>query len=112
MGDKMQAAWTYKNHEIEEGLKPGTKTFRYFFKILESGEKKCNYCVWIADDALGQFDPSKEFDSIVASRKAAWHQWVKGKIDAGDFRNRALKIEKEGQQEINLSDMPYHIKSD
>ena len=108
----MQATWTYKNHEIYEGLKPGSKTFRYFFKILESGEKKCNYCVWITDDALGQFDSSKEFDSVVASRKAAWHQWVKGKIDDGDFRNRALKIEKEGQQEINLSNMPYHAKPD
>jgi hypothetical protein len=110
MGDKMEATWTYKNHEIKEGLKPGSKTFRYFFKILESGEKKCNYCVWIADDALDQFHPAKEFDAIVTSRKAAWQQWVKGKIDDGDFRNRALTFEKEDQQEINLSDIPDHIK--
>lgn len=106
----MQTTWTYKNHEIEEGLKPGSKTFRYFFKILESGEKKCNYCVWITDDTLDQFDSSKDFDAIVTSRKADWHQWVKGKIDGGDFRNRALRIGKEGQEEINLSDMSDHIK--
>ncbi len=93
----MQTTWTYKNHEIEEGLKPGSKTFRYFFKILESGEKKCNCCVWIADDTLGQFDSSKDFQAIVASRKSGWHQWVKEKIDREDFRNRALKFDKDGQ---------------
>ena len=108
----MKNAWTYKNHEIKEGLKPGSKTFRYFFKILENGEKKCNYCVWIADDALGRLDPSKEFDGIIASNKAAWQQWVKDKIDNGDFRNRALKLEVEGQREIDLSEMTDHIKTD
>ena len=111
-GDYMNNAWTYKNHEIEEGLKPGSKTFRYFFKILENDEKKCNYCVWIADDALGRLDPSKDFDGIIASNKAAWQQWVKDKIDNGDFRNRALKLEIEGQHEIDLSDMTDHIKPD
>jgi len=110
MGDQMQTTWTYKNYEIEEGLKPGSKTFRYFFKILEGGGKKCNCCVWIADEALSQFDQAKKFDAIVASQKDAWHRWVRGKIDEGDFRNRALKIEKEGQLEINLSDMSDHIK--
>ena len=29
----MKNAWTYKNHEIEEGLKPGSKTFRYFLRF-------------------------------------------------------------------------------
>jgi len=106
----MQTTWTYKNHEIQEGLKPGSKTLRYFFKILESGGKKCNYCVWVADEALSQFDQAKKFDAIVASQKDAWHNWVKGKIDQGDFRNRALKIGKEGQLEINLSDMSDHIR--
>ena len=106
----MQNTWTYKNYEIEEGLKPGSKTFRYFFKILESGEKKCNYCVWITDEALSQFDQAKKFNAIVASQKDAWHHWVKGKIDEDDFRNRALKIEKDGQLEINLSEMSDHIK--
>jgi len=108
----MKNTWTYKNHDIEEGLKPGSKTFRYFFKIFENGDKKCNYCVWIADDALGKFDPSKKFDGIIASNKADWHQWVKDKIDNVDFRNRALKLELEGQHEINLSDMTDHIKPD
>jgi putative sterol carrier protein len=108
----MQEKWTYKNYEIEEGLKPGSKTFRYFFKILQNGDKKCNYCVWIADNAIDQFDPSQEFDAVVASQKDVWQEWVKGKIDAGDFRNRALKIEKEGRHEINLSEMSDHIKPD
>ena len=108
----MQNPWTYKNFEISEGLKPGSKTFRYFFKVLESGQKKCNYCIWIVNDALTRFDPSKDFNAIVASRKDTWHQWVKAKIDGGDFRNRALKFEKAGEQEINLSDMSDHVTPD
>lgn len=108
----MENTWTYKNFEIREGLKPGSKTFRYFFKVLESGEKKCNYCVWIVDDALTRFDPSKDFNAIVAFRKDSWHQWVKAKIDSGDFHNRALKIEKSGEQEINLSDISEHVTVD
>ena len=108
----MENTWTYKNVEIREGLKPGSKTFRYFFKVLESGEKKCHYCVWIVDDALTRFDPSKDFNAIVAARKNGWHQWVKGKIDDGDFRNRALKCDKTGEQEINLSEMSDHVRQD
>ena len=108
----MENTWTYKNVEIREGLKPGSKTFRYFFKVLESGEKKCHFCVWIVDDALTRFDPSKDFNAIVAARKNSWHQWVKGKIDAGDFRNRALKCDKTGEQEINLSEMSDHVRPD
>lgn len=110
--DKMQEKWTYRNYEIEEGLKPGSKTFRYFFKVLENGEKKCNYCVWIADNAIEKFDPSQEFDAVVSSQKTVWHEWVKKKIDEKDFRNRALKIEKQGQHEINLSEMSEHIRPD
>lgn len=101
----MQPTWTYKNFQIQEGLKPGSKTLRYFFKVVEGDEKKCNYCVWIADDALSGFDPSEDFNAIVASRKEVWHRWVKAKIDAGDFRNLALKIEKTGEHEINLSEL-------
>ena len=108
----MQDTWTYKNVEISEGLKPGSTTFRYFFKVLEGGQKKCNYCVWIVDDALTRFDPSKDFNAIVASRKDTWHKWVKAKIDGGDFRNRALKFEKKGEQEIDLSEMSEHITPD
>ena len=108
----MKNTWTYKNFEISEGLKPGSNTFRYFFKVLESGEKKCHYCVWIVDDALIRFDPSKDFNAIVAARKNSWHQWVKGKINGRDFRNRALKCDKTGEHEINLSDMFDHVRPD
>ena len=52
----MQKTWTYTNYEIKEGLKPGSSQFRYFFAgNSESGEKKCNYCVWIVDDASYRF---------------------------------------------------------
>jgi len=108
----MQPEWTYKNHEIKEGLKPGSKTFRYFFKVLEKGEKKCNFCVWIMDDALYRFDLSKDFDTIVTSQNDTWKQWVKGKIDNSDFRNRALKIDTSGQVEINLSEMSTHVSAE
>ena len=108
----MKSTWNYKRFEIHEGLKPGSKTFRYFFKVLDSGQKKCNYCVWIVDDALTRFDPSKDFNTIAASRRDTWHKWVKAKIDGGDFRNRALKIEKSGEQEINLSDLSEHVTAD
>ena len=104
----MQETWTYQNYEIEAGLKPGSKTFRYFFKVFQGREKKCNFCVWITDEALTGFDPSRDFNAIAASQKAAWHQWVKDKIDDGDFRNRALKIEASGEQEINLAEMSAH----
>lgn len=104
----MQETWAYRNYEIKAGLKPGSKTFRYFFKVFDGSEKKCNFCVWIMDEALAGFDSSRDFDTIVASQKATWHQWVKDKIDGGDFRNRALKIEASGEQEINLSEMSAH----
>ena len=35
----MKNRWTYRDFEIIEGLKPGSKTFRYFFRMFE-GEKK------------------------------------------------------------------------
>jgi hypothetical protein len=107
---KMQKTWSYTNYEIKEGLKPGSSQFRYFFAVSESGEKKCNYCVWIVDDALSRFDPSKDFNSIVSSQIETWHAWVKEKIDAADFRNRALKFEKTGETEIDLSQMAEHVR--
>ena len=106
----MQKTWSYNNCEIKEGLKPGSSQFRYFFTVSDSGEKKCNYCVWIVDDALSRFDQSKDFNSIVASQRETWHKWVKEKIDAADFRNRALKFEKTGQEEIDLTEMAQHVK--
>ena len=105
----MQKKWTYKNYEIKEGLKPGSSQFRYFFVVTESGEKKCNYCVWITDDAVSQFDQSNKFDSIVSSQIETWHEWVKEKIDAADFSNRVLKFEKTGEKEIDLSEMEEHV---
>ena len=108
----MQNTWTYKSYEVKEGLKPGSPIFRYFFRVFEGGEKKCNYCVWIVDDALPRFDPSRNFNAIATSQKEAWHQWVKKKIDGGDFRNRALKFEKTGEREIDLSEMSEHVTPD
>ena len=108
----MQKTWSHNNYEIKEGLKPGSSQFRYFFAVSESGEKKCNYCVWIMDEALSRFDQSKDFNSIVSSQKEIWHEWVKEKIEASDFRNRALKFEKTGKKEIDLSEMAEHVTMD
>ncbi|MBW2657281.1 MAG: hypothetical protein JRC59_06210 [Deltaproteobacteria bacterium] len=108
----MQKTWSHNNYEIKEGLKPGSSQFRYFFAVSESGEKKCNYCVWIMDEALSRFDQSKDFNSIVSSQKVIWHEWVKEKIEASDFRNRALKFEKTGEKEIDLSEMAEHVTMD
>ncbi|MDF1594028.1 MAG: hypothetical protein P1P89_21175 [Desulfobacterales bacterium] len=108
----MQKKWSYKNYEIEEGLKPGSTTFRYFFSVSEKGMKKSNYCVWIKDDALLRFDPSKDFDKIISSEKENWRKWIKEKIDARDFQNRALKFDKTGETEINLSEMNGHVTMD
>jgi hypothetical protein len=108
----MQKKWSYQNYEINEGLKPGSKKFRYFFLISEGGKKKCNYCIWIKDDALSRFDAEKNFNAIVSSQADTWTRWVKEKIDLQDFRNRALKIEKDGETEINLSEMTEHVTMD
>jgi chemotaxis regulatin CheY-phosphate phosphatase CheZ len=105
----MQKSWSYKNYEIKEGLKPGSSQFRYFFVVSESGEKKCNYCIWIVDEALPRLDQSKDFNSIVSSQIETWKEWVKGKIDSSDFRNRAFKYEKTGEIEIDLSEMAEHV---
>ena len=108
----MQKKWTYKNYEIQEGLKPGSTTFRYFFVVSEKGKKKSNYCVWIKDDALFRFDQSKNFDTIISSQRENWGKWIKEKIDARDFQNRALKFDKTGETEINLSEMNGHVTMD
>ncbi len=108
----MQNEWIYRTYQIAEGLKPGSSQFRYYFTVSEGQEKKCHYCVWIADEALSGFDPAKDFDAIVSSQKATWQAWVKAKIDAEDFSNRALKIDKTGKAEINLSELTDHITMD
>ena len=107
MAEKM---WSYKDYLIKEGLKPGSKHFQYFFLVSEKENKKCNYCVWIDDDILTSFSPSKEFEKIVSSRREEWGKWVQEKIDGGDFRNLVLKLEKTGQKEINLIEMEKQLK--
>ena len=105
----MQKKWTYKNYEIKEGLKPESTTFRYFFVVSKNGMKKSNYCFWIKDDALSRFDQSKNFDTIISSQRENWSKWIKEKIDAKDFQNRALKFDKTGEVEINLSEMKEYV---
>jgi hypothetical protein len=61
---------------------------------------------------MSRFDQSKDFNSIVFSQIETWHEWVKEKIDAADFRNRALKFEKTGEKEIDLSEMAQHVTMD
>lgn len=104
--------WSYKEYQIKEGLKPGSKNFQYFFVVSKGGDKKCNYCVWIEDEALSRFDPSKAFDAIVSSERQDWCKWVKEKIDNQDFRNSVLKFEREGEKEIDLAEMEAHLTMD
>ena len=98
----MEEKWTYKDFDVKENLKPGSKHFQYFFLVTEKGQKKCNYCVWIEDKALSRFDQSKDFDSVVSAKREDWKGWVKEKIDQGDFRNLVLKFGEEGHVEIDL----------
>ena len=105
----MANQWSYKHFQINEGLKPGSPHFQYFFVVSKEGVKKCNYCVWIEDDALSLFHESKNFSSISSSHRDQWSAWVKGKIDQGDFRNIALLVEKTGQKEIDLAQAEDHL---
>jgi hypothetical protein len=98
----MEKEWSYKSLKVKEGFKPGSKRFMYFFVVSEGGKKKCNYCVWIEDEALARFDASKNFKAILDSHRGDWNQWVKEKIDQKDFRNMVLRFDKEGQKEIDL----------
>ncbi|NNK86432.1 MAG: hypothetical protein HKO91_12875, partial [Desulfobacterales bacterium] len=54
-------------------------------------------------------DQSKNFDTIITSQRENWGKWIKGKIDAQDFQNRALKYDKTGETEINLAEMNEHV---
>jgi hypothetical protein len=102
--------WHHKNVEIEEGLKPGSKHFQYFFLVKEGGKKKCNFCVWIDDENLSYFTATKDFEAIAYSLREEWEKWVQEKIDQGDFRNLVLKLEKKGSRVINLSEMEEKMK--
>ncbi len=107
-----QKKWSYKGFQIKEGLKPGSSNFRYFFSVSEKDQKKCNYCIWIEDDALGRFDPSGDFESIVSSFSGRWQQWVKEKLDANDFREVVLRHDKKGEGEIDLEKMDKKLTMD
>ncbi|MDZ7699807.1 MAG: hypothetical protein U5R49_23745 [Deltaproteobacteria bacterium] len=108
----MEKKWSYKGYEVEAGLKPGSAHFQYFFSVFKNNEKKCNYCVWIEDDALSRFDSGEDFDAIVADHGDAWERWVKAQIDAGDIQSKVLKLEKDGEKEIDLSEMREHLSMD
>ena len=105
----MDNEWSYKDYQIRDGLRPGSSHFQYFYVVSEQAKKKCNYCVWIVDEALTRFDQSGGFASIVSSQRDAWNRWVKAKIDCGDFRNKVLKYDYEGEEEIELSEMTAHL---
>jgi hypothetical protein len=104
--------WQHRNVEIEEGLKPGSKHFQYFFLVKEGGKKKCNFCIWIDDESLPHFAPTKDFQAIAYSLREEWKKWVEEKIDQGDFRNLVLKLEKKGSRVINLSEMEEKMKAE
>jgi len=105
----MENSWSYKDYQIEDGLKPGSSHFQYFYVVSEGGTKKCNYCVWIEDEALSRFGSPGDFDSIASAQREAWNKWVEGKIDAEDFSNKVLKLEKASEKEIELSEMSAHL---
>jgi len=51
-----------------------------------------------------------EFEEIAPLKKEQWRRWVQGKIDQEDFRNLVLKLEKNGQREIDLTEMEEELK--
>jgi hypothetical protein len=103
-------SWSYKDLLITEGLKPESKHFQYFFMVSERGQRKCNYCVWIDNEALASFAPYKDFEEITSVHRAKWGNWVQAKVDKGDFRNLVLKFSKEGKKEIDLNEMEQDLK--
>jgi hypothetical protein len=111
-GKSMEKEWSYKNLTIEEGFKPGSKHFQYFFLVSEGGKKKCNYCVWIEDEAMPRFGASKDFDAILDAHQEDWSRWVKEKIEGKDFRNMVLLFDQEGRKEIELDKMSKKLSMD
>ena len=105
----MENQWSYKNYQIKDGLKPGSRHFQYFYVVSEEGKKKSSYCVWIEDKALSRFEQPGDFASIVSTQRESWDKWVKGKIDEGDFGSKVLKFEPDGVKEIELSEMSAHL---
>jgi hypothetical protein len=107
----MDNEWSYGNFQIREGLKPESSHFQYFFIVSQGGAKKCRLCVWITDDALAGFDPSRAFVPIAHSGREKWCEWVRNKIDQGDFRDRVLRFDPAGRQEIDLREMTEKLKA-
>lgn len=105
----MENQWSYKDYQIHDGLKPGSKHFQYFYVVSKQTRKTCNYCVWIVDEALTRFDKSGDFDSIVSSQREVWNRWVIEKIDCGDFGNKVLKYDYDSEKEIELTEMTSHL---
>jgi hypothetical protein len=105
----MENEWIYKDYRIRDGLKPGSPHFQYFYVLSDQGGEKCNYCVWIVDEALTRFDQSGDFNSIASSQRETWNKWVRGRIDAGDFSNKVLKYDRDSEKEIELSEMTTHL---
>jgi len=104
--------WNYKDYQIREGLKPGSDKFQYFFVVSRGGEKQCNFCVWIEDDALARFGDAGSMDAIASTNREDWSAWVRTKIDQGDFRNLVRKFEGEGEKELDLDQMDEHLSMD
>jgi len=101
----MENEWSYKSLKVKEGFRPGSKHFQYFFVVSEAGKKKCNYCVWIQDEALSRFNASKDFNAILDSHRGDWNKWVKEKIDQKDFRSMVLLFDQHGHKEMDLDKM-------
>jgi hypothetical protein len=72
----MENKWFYSRYEIQDGLKPGSQYFQYFYVVSEKGTPRCHYCVWITNEALQRLDPSRNFDEIISSHREAWNEWV------------------------------------
>jgi len=69
-----EKTWSYKNYEVKEGLKPGSKHFSVFLHGPGKGQEEVQlYCVWIDDANLGHFSPTKEFEKIISSRVRMEH---------------------------------------
>jgi len=107
---RMENEWSYNSVSIKEGLKPGSKHCQYFFVVSEGGQKKCNYCVWLKDEALASFSASKNFKTILDSHRGDWVKWVKEKIDQKDFRNMVLMFDNEGHKEMDLDKMDKKLR--
>jgi len=101
--------WSYSDYRIQEGLKPEAQYFQYFYAVFEGDKKICSYCVWIDDNALSKFDPSRNVELIADSHKEEWGDWVKGNLDRKDFRNLVLKYAQEGKEVIDLNEKKERI---